>query len=615
MSTLLVTHGHHFGVRYDLMERTTIGRSSSCSIQLLDEKVSRLHSTLYREDGHVWIRDEGSSNGTGVNGELLLEPRRLQAGDEIAVGNNLLLFDSDITILRDREGAGAVILSRIADATAVTEAGTGASPDGVAFHTEGLIGALARALASPKERRASPWTVLEALVRGIGADRAALLRAPEEGEPLKAVATYPARGRVAVPQDLVERCLSEGKALRMDDAVSDLRIRAGRSVIESRIGSVLCIPVSRGGRVLALLYVDSQVRGAFRSLPVGVVEDLAVLLLPSLMEPSPQPAPAPPDAAEDAPVSQSPAMHRLLKLARRYATSTATLLLTGESGTGKEVIARWIHHLGPRRERPFVAVNCGALPEALAESELFGHEKGAFTGAVLKRVGMFEQADRGTLLLDEVGDLPPPIQVKLLRALQEGRFYRVGGTRPVECDVRVIAATHRDLEEMVREGRFREDLFYRLNVLRLEVPPLRERIADIEPLVQRFVERFNARAGTAFRGFTPEAMGLLEAHPWPGNVREIENFVERVMVLCEEDVVDADAVREQISEAGDGGGSALGDRPLPLAAAVARLERQLVEAALRKAGGKKSHAARILGISRPTLDRKIEEYALEVVRR
>ncbi len=610
-STLLVTHGLHFGVRYELIGRTTIGRSSACTIQLLDEKVSRLHATLYSDGSGVWVRDEGSSNGTGVNGELLMEPRLLKPGDEVAVGNNLLLFDSGLTILRDREGAGAVILSRMAEATAATEAGVGGSADGVAFHTEGFLSSLARVLGAPKSGRASPWMVLEALVRGIGADRAALLRAPGQGEPMKVVATYPARGRVAVPQDLVERVIAETKALRMDDAVGDLRIKGGRSVIENRVGSVLCFPISQGGQVTALLYVDSQVRGAFRSLPVSVIADTAVLLMPSLVEGVMAASIDGPEGGDDAPIARSPGMDRVLKLARRYANSTATLLLTGESGSGKEVIARFIHHQGPRKDKPFIAVNCGALPEGLVESELFGHEKGAFTGAVQKRMGVFELADRGTLLLDEVGDLPAPVQVKLLRALQEGRFYRVGGNRPVEADIRVIAATHRDLEEMVREERFREDLFYRLNVLRMEIPPLRERIADIEPLVHRFVDRFNARAGTSLRGFSSDALALMESHPWPGNVRELENFVERQLVLCETDLVEGEDVREQLEVADSGQAPGGG---LHLAQAVARLERQMVEAAIKKAGGKKSHAARILGISRPTLDRKLLEYGMEAGR-
>jgi len=307
-------------------------------------------------------------------------------------------------------------------------------------------------------------------------------------------------------------------------------------------------------------------------------------------------------------VAVSPAMRRVLDLATRVAPHATTVLITGESGTGKEVVARAIHRMSPRRERAFVAVNCAAIPEALLESELFGHVRGAFTGAVAERRGLFEEADGGTLLLDEIGDLPAGLQAKLLRVLQEGKLRRVGETRERQVDVRLIAATARDLEDDVAEGRFREDLFYRLNVVRILLPPLRERADDIEALAAVLLQRLNERVGRQLR-FGPGAVAALRVRPWPGNVRELENAIERAAVLAQDDELAAEwFVDEPPTRPGR---SPTGGTPVALREAVADAERAAIVRALEAAGGNRSQAAKLLDLSQRTLYYKLRALGIE----
>jgi two-component system response regulator AtoC len=296
----------------------------------------------------------------------------------------------------------------------------------------------------------------------------------------------------------------------------------------------------------------------------------------------------------------------------RVAPHRSTVLITGESGTGKELVARAIHELSPRAARRFVAVNCAAIPAPLLESELFGHRKGAFTDAVRDKPGLFEDADAGTLFLDEIGELPLALQVKLLRALQESEIRRVGDTQSIKVDVRLIGATNRDLNEEVREGRFREDLFYRLNVLPVAIPPLRERADDIPALVEHFVVRHRERHGRA-AALAPDAIEVLARQAWPGNVRELENTVERVLVLAEEPVVDARGLIDHLRPAQAGTGAAVpvdGTAELSIKKATRALEIELIRRALEATRGNRTSAARLLEISHRALLYKIKEYGL-----
>lgn len=322
---------------------------------------------------------------------------------------------------------------------------------------------------------------------------------------------------------------------------------------------------------------------------------------------------------DDAPVVQDGQMRALLERAAQVARSEASVLITGESGTGKEVMARHIHAASRRARGPFVALNVAALPESLLESELFGHEKGAFSGAVAARRGKFEQADRGTILLDEIGEMQPHLQAKLLRAIQEREVDRLGGAAPVKIDVRILAATHRDLAAEVRAGRFREDLYFRLNVVTLRIPPLRERQADILPLAEHFAHRYAQVNGLPQRGLSPAAQSLLLGHPWPGNVRELENALHRAVLLAEGREIGPDAIELLAAAPFQAVAEAMvvvpaAQRPLtsPVAALVGRkmeeVERDLILETLGRCLGNRTRAAEILGISIRTLRNKLHEY-------
>jgi two-component system response regulator AtoC len=313
---------------------------------------------------------------------------------------------------------------------------------------------------------------------------------------------------------------------------------------------------------------------------------------------------APAEAMEA--LGQTPKMREIRTMVEKVASTPSTVLVTGESGTGKEVVARQVHALSGR-EGLFVAVNVGGIPETLLESELFGYEKGAFTGADRRKPGMFELASAGTLFLDEIGDMPLALQVKLLRVLAERRVQRLGGTMPIPVDARLIAATNRDLGALVADGRFREDLYYRLNVVRLEVPPLRERRADLPELAGRLIRRLNARLGKAVRGVQPEALEALQNYPFPGNVRELENLLERAMIFAESDTLSA---TDLALPAAPRPAPAAGGREQGSPRTLESLEKEAVIAALRRWEGRRTRAAAELGISRRTLLNKIKEYGI-----
>ncbi len=303
-------------------------------------------------------------------------------------------------------------------------------------------------------------------------------------------------------------------------------------------------------------------------------------------------------------------MQDVFRLVQKVASSSATVLIYGESGTGKELIARALHYNSPRAARPFVAVNCSAIPEPLLESELFGHEKGAFTGAVARKAGLFEEAQGGTLFLDEVGDLPLAMQAKLLRAVQEKEIRRVGGTASIPLDVRIVAATNQDLARLVREGKFREDLYYRLNVFPITLPPLRERATDIPRLAEHFLERFAREAGRSRPRVSRQALSLLLRYRWPGNVRQLESVLERAFLLCEGGEITPDLLPPEVRENVAGPPSGL-DIDIPdEGISLEALERELLAKAMRKAGGRLTRAARLLGISYRTLQYRLEKFGI-----
>jgi len=427
----------------------------------------------------------------------------------------------------------------------------------------------------------------------------------------------------------MERGAKVAHAPTIDDALRALRGGRGADLVmvdaklpvaqlcESLASERIHVPVVACG-------IGTDARAAVRAIHAGAKEYV----------------PLPPDAeliaavleavAEDSHtiVSRDPAMARVLRLADQVAPSDASVLLTGESGTGKELMARYIHRKSRRAEAGFVSVNCAAIPENLLESELFGHEKGAFTGAVARRVGKFEEANGGTLLLDEISEMHPRLQAKLLRAIQEREIDRVGGNQPIRVDIRVIATSNRDLEAEVGAGTFREDLFYRLNVMNIRLPSLRERPLDIALLAEHFARHYAEVNGMACKAIAPEVLDQLNRHPWRGNVRELENTMHRAVLLSSGDVIEPDAIMlSGMSPAPDGPAAAAAQMQARAAApagaagngtglvgrTVAEVERDLIIETLHHTLGNRTHAANILGISIRTLRNKLKQYMDEGV--
>jgi two-component system, response regulator FlrC len=425
-----------------------------------------------------------------------------------------------------------------------------------------------------------------------------LLLGPLEGYISLAGKIALGRGAKVTHVDDIERALAalrtgNGAELIMMDVKLDIR-RMVDSLRQERIS----LPVVACG-------IGTDAEAAVRAIKAGAKEYI----------------PLPPDAvliaavleavAEEssAVVWRDPAMEKMLRLAEQVAPADASILLTGESGTGKEVVARFIHRKSRRASHVFITVNCAAIPENLLESELFGHEKGSFTGAVARRIGKFEEATGGTLLLDEISEMHPRLQAKLLRAIQEREIDRVGGTQPIKIDIRLIATSNRDLDEEVRKGSFREDLYFRLNVVNLCIPPLRDRPRDIEPLAEHFAKKFAAANGVEYCGITAPLREMLRRHAWRGNVRELENTMHRAVLLSGGGELGPDAVMLATGKGGDGAQS----RGALVGRTVADVERDLIIETLQHCLGNRTHAATILGISIRTLRNKLQLYRQEGV--
>tara|TARA_Y100001933_G_C18952725_1_gene544549 strand:- start:337 stop:1533 length:1197 start_codon:yes stop_codon:yes gene_type:complete len=388
-----------------------------------------------------------------------------------------------------------------------------------------------------------------------------------------------------------------------------------------------------------LTAVKANERGAYEYLPKPFdLTELLAVVDRALRDTSEAGPTLPDETTEDLPlIGRSTAMQSIYRVLARLMATDLTVMVTGESGTGKELVARALHDYGKRRNGPFVAINMAAIPRDLVEAELFGHERGAFTGATARGIGRFEQAQRGTLFLDEIGDMPLDAQTRLLRVLQDGEYTAVGGRAPIKADVRIIAATHRDLSRQVRRGHFREDLYYRLNVVPIRLPPLRERKEDIRELVEHFFAR-GAENGLPFKTLTPDALALLLDHPWSGNVRELDNLVQRLAALYTDDIISAETVQQELSESveaaavADADDETLSDavrRHLELAFSKSEgglpsrglytrvlheMERPLIALTLSATRGNQIRAAEILGLNRNTLRKKIRELDIEVVR-
>jgi Nif-specific regulatory protein len=642
--------------------RTTIGRAPTNRIVISDPKCSRQHCELIPRTGGWVLRDLESRNGVTVDGIRVDGDWELEVGQTIAIGACTLLFTDQEP---DDAVAAAAPAARELPYT-VIERKSGTRYDrpitGPAVLPRGRHGVaelfrLAQAMTAATDIPSLTLTVLDGLLSGAGAQVGAVLLFPADEPESDVELLQPAAIRAPAGYSharfsdyLSQLVLTDREAVLAHDISRHAELSGRDSLRELAAESAICAPIRTGASVLGVIHLYSTdpstpLDADQLEFTLAVADQLAghVVLIRDRERLHQGKTRAERQnrelrhqlEAETALIGSSPALQQVRRAVERVAPTDATVLIRGESGVGKELVARAVHFQSERRDGPFVCVNCAALTASLLESELFGHEKGAFTGAVGQKAGKFEQADGGTLFLDEIGEMDPDLQAKFLRVLEGQAFERVGGGSSITVDVRVVTATNRNLEEAVKQGRFRSDLYFRLQVIEVVVPPLRTHPQDIPAIAQHFVERFSRKSRVRVKGFDRAALDLLSRHSWPGNVRELRNVIERAVILTDREVLTlGDLVLSRIGdeplpvpipvvdpERPTEPGSA-GQRPQPPAApdsftrylreelTLDELDHRYVEAALEHCGWNKSQAARLLGIERTTLDRRLKKYGL-----
>lgn len=644
-------------------ESVTIGRAPTNQIVIKDERCSRNHAEIFYAQSRWNLRDLDSRNGTSIDGKRVVRDYILQPGDVVQIGSSQLAFVHDLAaafpdahaLLKKAELSGADtytgatddsnVLSSDAPTTITHRKGQTRFLEPIEVETdEQAIPRVGRAatqlcrlafeLAKSPDVYSMANLALQGLCESTQVDAGAVLLLNKNRatgfsvEDLEIVAsrTDSEHAYHRITQFLAETVLREGEGVLARNVMGDSTLGTRDSKGEIHTTSIICAPIRQAGQPLGLIHLYSTNPQRIPDpddleFTLAVADTVAVALdnlsrRQELAEDLSQTRDENMQLRERLGVQseiigRSPVMHGISQQIARAAPSRATVLIRGESGVGKELVARAVHFSSARNKGPFVCLNCAALAETLLESELFGHERGAFTGATERKIGKFEAAHEGTLMLDEIGEMSPTVQAKFLRVLEGHPFERVGGSEQIRVDVRVIAATNRDLEKDVAEGRFRRDLYFRLRVLEITVPALRKRAEDIPELVHYFLKKFNAETGRKIQGFTRSAMDELIRYRWPGNVREVKNVVERAVVLARGDYIDVeDLALSRLSTAGDTGEvPSLPHVYQPLS--LADMERQHILATLNTTGWNKSQAAGILGIERSTLDRKIRRYEIQ----
>ena len=581
----------------------TIGRDPSNQICVGDLSLSRRHCAISTGAAEPRIRDLGSSNGTFVNG-MQISDRPLADGDRIQLGESVFLFiakapnSSDVHVTSMRESpAQPTTRLRIEEAKYLQPQLGDPSRDAV--RTQRALHALlsiSTAISALRKEEEIFHRLLDLITEAVPADQVAILAGDEE--PGAVVQVRSSRGeRDEVHGPVVRQVLTE---------------RVG--VLARDTESILCVPMAVRGQLLGAIYVSARAAETFDDEHLQLLAAIGGIAAPAIdnarhlawLETEAERLQTDLNIGPNL-VGRSPKMVKVYDLVARVARADVTALIVGETGTGKELVARAIHLNSARAKRPFVAINCAALTETLLETELFGHERGAFTHAVAQKKGKLEVANGGTVFLDEIGELAPGLQSKLLRVLQEREFERVGGTQLIKIDVRVISATNRILADEVTARRFREDLYHRLNVVAISVPPLRERRDDIPVLANYFVDRIARRLNRPVRGISAAALNHLKQHDWPGNVRELENVVERAVVLGVSDQILLEDLPEWLVEDGASAGSDLSR----LHDAVRETKIRLICDAFRRAGQSYTDAARILGVHPNYLHRLIRNLGIK----
>ena len=596
-------------------ESLIIGRETAANLCIADASVSRRHSKIEKKENGFVLTDLESLNGTFVN-DLPIKSRLLEHGDRVRIGDSQFLFlthegdatskSSDVRLDEAHVVSGSTVQIRLDEAIYQMTRDLSAL-----MKISTTINSI-RGLDNLLER------LLELLFEVVPAQRGAILLTSEGSfETSLVFGLDRAHGKdaaVHVSRTIVQQVLRDGVALLANDAPSETRLVTD-SLIAARTHSVLCVPLILFDRKLGVLYLDStDARDQFNRDHLQLVTAIAGIAAVAIenarqfewLETENERLLADVNIEHNM-VGESAAMQRVYHFISKVAPRDATVLIGGESGTGKELAARAIHRNSKRAQKPFMAVNCAALNESLLESELFGHEKGSFTGAFAQKKGRLEIADGGTIFLDEIAELTAPLQVKLLRVLQEREFERVGGTVTIKVDLRVLAATNKNLEEAIETGQFRQDLYYRLNVVSLEMPALRERRDDIMLLANYFADKYGARCNRKLKGLSPEARNCLTAYDWPGNVRELENTIERAIVLGATEWILPEDLPEPVLETKMTAGGAM----TTYHAAVVQNKKQIILNALEEAKKNHTEAARLLGIHPNYLQRLIRNLNLE----
>jgi Nif-specific regulatory protein len=610
----------------------SIGRDSSNQLWAPDPALSRRHCLVVATGEQVSIRDLGSRNGTLVNG-VPVEQQQMRHGDQIYIGDSVLLF------LLNKDGEhfarnpvefqdtaafeGSPLMLRAEDSLYLQPEKTVASLPSSARRARDLNSLLkiATGIGGIRDQESLQWQLLGFIFDVVPAERGAVLLCDHPDEFTSTAAWDRVRGPghpVRVSRTVVQRALKESIGLVVSDVMGNEALRQVKTLFELKVRSLLCVPLAVAGRVLGAIYLDTTsptVQFDADHLQVmTAVAGIASLAFDNVrhwesLRQENQELRAEIELEHNM-VGGSPAMRKVFDFIRRVAPTDSTVLVQGESGTGKELVAHALHRNSPRADRPFVAINCAAIAEALLESELFGHEKGAFTGAAAQKKGKVEVAEGGTLFLDEIGELAPGLQAKLLRVLQEREFERLGGTRPIKLNIRLVAATNRSLPDAVKAGTFRNDLYYRLNVVTLNMPPLRDRREDISVLAEHFAAKASRKCGMRLKPLSSEALGCLMHYDWPGNVRELENALERALVLGSTDSILPDDLPEAVLEAGSTT-TASTDK---YHGSIKETKKQLILQALHQANGSYLEAAKALGMHPNSLLRLVRNLDLKAVK-
>jgi transcriptional regulator with GAF, ATPase, and Fis domain len=622
---LIAISGPLRDAEFPLTTHLAMGRDAGNTIRLDDSIVSPHHCVIELRDGKVELTDLQSHFGTFVNG-VPVKDRELQSGDHIAVGNSVFLLETE----NPRSSASSPVQICVRDALNLKvlqfhaheflnldAASLAALPQPVRVARNlGTLLQISRALGSLRDEAALPWQLLAMIFDVIPAERGAILMTEDESTEIRSqVAWDRVHGpnhAIPVSQEIVLRVIEEKVSLL--EGTGSIQntggLAAADPVLEQRTS--LCVPMMSNEKAIGLIYLESSSSAtALREDDFQLLSAIAGLLVVGIenarklerLGSENQRLHAEVSLSHDM-VGRSARMADIYQFIKRVAPSDSTVLICGESGTGKELAVRAIHNNSPRKTQPFVALNCAAISETLLESELFGHEKGSFTSAIAQKKGFLEVAEGGTIFLDEIGELSSILQAKLLRVLQEREFVRVGGTRPIKINVRFLAATNRDLQKAAREQSFRPDLFHRLNVISLTIPPLREHPEDIPALAEHFAARYAKRCNRDIRGISREAMVYLTQYQWPGNIRELENAMERAVVVGSSDRISAEDLPESILETAKIGSSA----PAKYHDAIRNLKRELILGALDQAGGSVTDAATLLGVHANYLHRLMRNF-------